>query len=603
MHVVTFYSYKGGTGRSMALVNVAIDLVRSGQRVLIVDFDLEAPGLDTFNLPKPKHPSKGLVEFVHEYQATNEVPDLAHFIYSCPLASLEGKLWVMPAGIPDDDYDARFQSIDWQDLYENRHGFLVFEDLKAQWNKALEPDYVLIDSRTGHTDIAGICTRQLPDAVVLFMFPNEQNRRGLSTIVQQIRNEAAIDSQRQIKLHFVMSNVPELDDEEGFLADTVMRIKSTMAMDEFSGVIHHYPSLDLLAQTVFTLDRPRTRLAEEYRQLSRVMRRDNLRDRAAALEYLNELAPVPRPRRSATKDLDSALQEIRKYHSGDSEVLMRLAILLRKQRRFQQALDVLKESGDQSSAAFLLMRAELISGLRQHSQEAVASLSRLLQAFDATSDELMAGARLLAQLAPERLSGIVTSSAFLRLDIEEKVSIASHLMDFREALQTVSLILEQVLNENELDSTLRANIQVDLSLALIGQGEFQRAIQQIGTHEAALDLRPLDIQNAFNYAMASWGSSGSPSSELFQKVIELDRIEAARGPNGNQCLAIALWAVNRTDEGLLRLNEARQQIVTRLWEFSAWSYLRVPTNVFMADLREIQRLIEGAPLIPRFMKK
>src|SRR5689334_22031775 len=44
----TFYSYKGGVGRSMALVNVGVLLALEGRRVLLVDWDLEAPGLETF---------------------------------------------------------------------------------------------------------------------------------------------------------------------------------------------------------------------------------------------------------------------------------------------------------------------------------------------------------------------------------------------------------------------------------------------------------------------------------------------------------------------------------------------------------------------------
>ena len=50
-------------------------------------------------------------------------------------------------------------------LYEKHHGDLLFEDIKQQWHNTIEPDYVLIDSRTGHTDTCGICTRQLPDSV------------------------------------------------------------------------------------------------------------------------------------------------------------------------------------------------------------------------------------------------------------------------------------------------------------------------------------------------------------------------------------------------------------------------------------------------------
>ena len=65
----------------------------------------------------------------------------------------------------------------------------------ARTKSPRQPDYVLIDSRAGHTDTCGICTRQLPDSVVVFFFPNEQNLRGLAEVVGDIRAEAqAIDA-------------------------------------------------------------------------------------------------------------------------------------------------------------------------------------------------------------------------------------------------------------------------------------------------------------------------------------------------------------------------------------------------------------------------
>ena len=49
--IITFYSYKGGTGRTMALANVGWILASSGKRVLLVDWDLEAPGLHRYLSP------------------------------------------------------------------------------------------------------------------------------------------------------------------------------------------------------------------------------------------------------------------------------------------------------------------------------------------------------------------------------------------------------------------------------------------------------------------------------------------------------------------------------------------------------------------------
>jgi len=46
--IYTFYSFKGGVGRSMALANVAALLAKWGYSVLVVDWDVEAPGIERF---------------------------------------------------------------------------------------------------------------------------------------------------------------------------------------------------------------------------------------------------------------------------------------------------------------------------------------------------------------------------------------------------------------------------------------------------------------------------------------------------------------------------------------------------------------------------
>ena len=62
MYVVTFYSFKGGVGRTMTLVNVGVALAARGRRVLLVDFDLEAPGIPTFELFSAVTETAGVVD-------------------------------------------------------------------------------------------------------------------------------------------------------------------------------------------------------------------------------------------------------------------------------------------------------------------------------------------------------------------------------------------------------------------------------------------------------------------------------------------------------------------------------------------------------------
>ena len=163
----------------MALVNTAVILALQGRRVLVVDFDIEAPGLDTFEALNPQKEVPGLINFVAEYVNSGKSPDVADYIGDCPDVGKEGgRLWIMPSG-KSNTYTATLGQINWVNLYKYHDGYVLFEDLREQWLKVLQPDYVLIDSRTGHTDSSGICTRQLPDSVVILFFPNEQNLRGL----------------------------------------------------------------------------------------------------------------------------------------------------------------------------------------------------------------------------------------------------------------------------------------------------------------------------------------------------------------------------------------------------------------------------------------
>ncbi len=249
----------------MALVNVAVHLARRRRRVLAVDFDLEAPGLDTFPLLRPDPPVRGLVDFVHEYLESDRAPDVGDFLGRSPTVD---NLWIMPSGADHGGYAASFGEMDWGALFERREGYLLFEDLKAQWQKTLDPDYVLIDSRTGFADTVGICTRHLPDAVTVLFFPNAQNLRGLTKIVGDIRSEAERPREKKIALHFVMSNVPDLDDENDILVDIKARFQKDLAFDQEPQIVHRYDSLSLLNQMVFAQERPKSRLAREYAALA-----------------------------------------------------------------------------------------------------------------------------------------------------------------------------------------------------------------------------------------------------------------------------------------------------------------------------------------------
>ncbi len=195
--VVTFYSYKGGVGRSMALANVAFRLADvHALEVVIVDWDLEAPGLqEFFALPREKvENARGVLDYLEAWREgakrrAPSPPDARSWLIRVdepPRAPRHGSLSLLIAGRPDEHYDARLASLDWKGFYANAAGALAVETLRRQLVEIA--DVVLIDSRTGLTDAGGICTVQLPDAVVLMTAPNRQSLEGIDRIARAIAN-------------------------------------------------------------------------------------------------------------------------------------------------------------------------------------------------------------------------------------------------------------------------------------------------------------------------------------------------------------------------------------------------------------------------------
>ena len=123
--VYTFYSFKGGVGRSMALSNVAALLAKAGSKVLIIDWDLEAPGLEKYfsNPPSmlsvPRSDSIGIVDIGYSY-SNNEIMDWRScLIYAHPFK--EGKpISILTAGKDGYDYVSKLQSLNWEYLFKEK---------------------------------------------------------------------------------------------------------------------------------------------------------------------------------------------------------------------------------------------------------------------------------------------------------------------------------------------------------------------------------------------------------------------------------------------------------------------------------------------------
>lgn len=182
--IVTFYSYKGGVGRTMALANIAVILAKRGMRVLMVDFDLEAPGLHHYFrdfLPESMAKQQGVLELLGK----NKIP---HSLdqYSVKVNIPDAKsLTLITGGAYNEGYNKRVLAFDWVNFFEKQNGGDRIEALRELWLN--EFDITLIDSRTGITDSGGVCTIQLPDILIPVLIANQQSLDGTTNVIHRVQ--------------------------------------------------------------------------------------------------------------------------------------------------------------------------------------------------------------------------------------------------------------------------------------------------------------------------------------------------------------------------------------------------------------------------------
>ncbi|SPF56481.1 hypothetical protein SBA4_870029 [Candidatus Sulfopaludibacter sp. SbA4] len=224
-YIFTFYSYKGGVGRSMAVMNVAYTLAGRGRHVLLLDMDLEAPGLTGFLVrnqefaPVADHrldvldllgeairaaPGSGAVK-----EKVAKLPPVSNYIRPVSeekLAALRPKMGQMGRldVLGTDQSPKYFDRLAELDLRKLGHeGLVALSNLLHFYFKAqvfphrplgiesFEPpiqtpyDYVLVDSRTGMTEIGGLCVGPLSDRLVVMTSLNDQNVQGTLTFLQE----------------------------------------------------------------------------------------------------------------------------------------------------------------------------------------------------------------------------------------------------------------------------------------------------------------------------------------------------------------------------------------------------------------------------------
>ncbi|MCY0964708.1 MinD/ParA family ATP-binding protein [Parathalassolituus penaei] len=202
---VVFFSIKGGVGRSSALAASAWSLAQAGKKVLVLDLDLESPGLSTAILPDYKQPAYGITDWLVEDLVDNGDSILQYMVASSDL-SRDGEILVVPAhGADPGEYISKLGRV-WMPKVQadgsRERWSQRLQRLVNQLEDKYQPDIVLIDSRAGIDEVASSCITDLgATLILLFAIDGSQTWSGYKILFEHWqRSHAIIDIRERLQI-------------------------------------------------------------------------------------------------------------------------------------------------------------------------------------------------------------------------------------------------------------------------------------------------------------------------------------------------------------------------------------------------------------------
>ena len=211
--IISFYSFKGGMGRTTALASFALDRARRDQHVVVVDLDLDAPGLKSvFSATSPS--SFGVADYLLEFPLIGQPEDLLDYSCSVSLGAIHtaGSLRVFPAGKLDSHYLGKIARLDFEQT-DDPSVHHPLEELLLQIRATYHPDCILLDSRTGFSETAGMLLSGLAHFHVLVGVDSTQSWEGLAYAVRKLGAERVRRGYPQAETMIVQGLVPDLKKE------------------------------------------------------------------------------------------------------------------------------------------------------------------------------------------------------------------------------------------------------------------------------------------------------------------------------------------------------------------------------------------------------
>lgn len=243
--IISIHSFRGGTGKSNTTANIASLLAMEGNRVGIVDTDIQSPGIHVlFNLDESE-----VTNSLNDYLwGKCGIKDAAHDVTGRTDANIQGQIFLIPSSIKPGEI-ARVL----------REGYDVgllndgFRDLV----KELELDYLVIDTHPGLNEET-LLSIAISDALVIIMRPDQQDYQGTAVTVDVARKLEVPN------MMLVVNKVPQVFDTE----DVRSRVEKTYTCTVAAVLPHSDEMMALASSGIFSLRYPDNPVTEGYKKIA-----------------------------------------------------------------------------------------------------------------------------------------------------------------------------------------------------------------------------------------------------------------------------------------------------------------------------------------------
>jgi septum site-determining protein MinD len=172
--IISAHSFRGGTGKSNTIANVAALLATEGRRVGVVDTDIQSPGIHVlFGIA-----GEGITYALNDYLwGKCDIADAAHDVTSRLGADISGRIFLIPSSIEAGEIT--------RVLREGYDAEVLIRGLR-KLIEDLELDVLLIDTHPGLGEET-LLSIVISHTLVILLRPDQQDYEGTGVTMQVAR--------------------------------------------------------------------------------------------------------------------------------------------------------------------------------------------------------------------------------------------------------------------------------------------------------------------------------------------------------------------------------------------------------------------------------